>query len=375
MTVAEPAPQSQTADPDLESWAQGRPYAGAVDSSADGLTGGSSSGPAGGLAGAGGSAHPAHPAHPKSRAVVLGGGGPVGQAWQTGLVAGLMQHGIDLGDADLIIGTSAGAIVGAMLSLDVDLAAVAAEFAAPDESAPSPDAAAGLAELLAVTAAVADLPDRDEACARIGRMALAASTVEEKASLARAALAPLASRAWPRNLHATAVNVRTGTFTVWDATCPAPLLDAIAASSALPGVYPPITIGTQRYMDGGVRSMLNADLAAGHGTVIVVSCLPLGAPGGSDGSADTDATMANHTNSGSDMALLAELAAVRNSGSVLEVVTPGEEVHALTISGPGMFDPELMHDAYQAGLRQAEQLAQRLGAAWARESAGARQSS
>jgi NTE family protein len=369
MTVAEPAPQEQTAAPDLEPWAQGRPYTGSVD----GMTDGPSSSLDGGFVRSGGSAHPAHP---KSRAVVLGGGGPVGQAWQTGLVAGLKQHGIDLGDADLIIGTSAGAIVGAMLSLEIDLAAVAADFAAPDdESAPSPDAAAGLAALLEAAAAVADLPDRDEACARIGRMALAATTAEEKASLARAALAPLASRAWPRNLHATAVNVRTGTFTVWDATCPAPLLDAIAASSALPGVYPPITIGTQRYMDGGVRSMLNADLAAGHGTVIVVSCVALEVPGGGGDSDSADTAMAGLENSGSNKALLAELAAVRSSGSALEVVTPGQELHALTESGPRMFDPELIHDAYHAGLRQAEQLVKRLGAAWTRESAAAQQSS
>lgn len=54
--------------------------------------------------------------HP-SRALVLGGGGPTGRAWQMGLMSGFIEQGIDFGTADLIIGTSAGAVVGAMLAL------------------------------------------------------------------------------------------------------------------------------------------------------------------------------------------------------------------------------------------------------------------
>src|SRR6516162_2819342 len=53
----------------------------------------------------------------RSRALVLGAGGPVGRAWQSGLIAGLIEQEIDLGDASLIIGTSAGAVVGAQLAL------------------------------------------------------------------------------------------------------------------------------------------------------------------------------------------------------------------------------------------------------------------
>ena len=53
-------------------------------------------------------------------AVVLGPGGPVGTAWLAGLAAGLRHEGVDLGAADLIVGTSAGAIVGAILASDGD---------------------------------------------------------------------------------------------------------------------------------------------------------------------------------------------------------------------------------------------------------------
>src|ERR1700731_4823885 len=57
------------------------------------------------------------------RALVLSGGGPVGYAWMAGLVA----HDVDLGRAELIVGTSAGSIVGAQLALGMDVATLVAE--------------------------------------------------------------------------------------------------------------------------------------------------------------------------------------------------------------------------------------------------------
>jgi NTE family protein len=50
-----------------------------------------------------------------THALVLGGGGEAGVAWEIGLLAGLAQRGVDLRDADVVIGTSAGAIVGTLL--------------------------------------------------------------------------------------------------------------------------------------------------------------------------------------------------------------------------------------------------------------------
>ena len=59
-------------------------------------------------------------------ALVLGPGGPAGTAWLAGLAEGLRREGVDLGAADLIVGTSAGAIVGAILASGGDLARLAA---------------------------------------------------------------------------------------------------------------------------------------------------------------------------------------------------------------------------------------------------------
>ena len=55
------------------------------------------------------------------RALVLSGGGPVGIAWQSGLTVGLAEQGVQLRDADLIVGTSAGSVVGAQIALGRDL--------------------------------------------------------------------------------------------------------------------------------------------------------------------------------------------------------------------------------------------------------------
>jgi NTE family protein len=289
-----------------------------------------------------------------TRALVLGGGGPVGRAWQTGLAIGLQGRGIDLGGADLIIGTSAGALVGALLALKEDLAAAAPHLETQVAPPPSAAALASLATLIAAMAAAAASPDPDAARAEIGRTAVAAPTFSEQDSLARTMFVPLAGRSWPRNFRATAVNTLTCAFTLWDQSCPTPLARAVASSSALPGVYPPITIGEERYMDGGVRSMLNADLAAGHGIVVVVSCYALTLP---DDVSNTDAAALN-------AALRAELAVLRDSGSTVELVTPSEELLALTSGGTRMLDPALTHGAYLAGMRQAKGLADRIGTAW-----------
>ena len=60
-----------------------------------------------------------------SRALVLGGGGPVGIAWESGLLAGLAKAGIDLGRSDFIVGTSAGSFVGARLAMGAEAATLA----------------------------------------------------------------------------------------------------------------------------------------------------------------------------------------------------------------------------------------------------------
>jgi NTE family protein len=116
-----------------------------------------------------------------------------------------------------------------------------------------------------------------------------------------------------------------------------------------------VTIGTGRYMDGGMRTPLNADLAAGHDAVIVVSCLPLALPEGISEPV-FDALLGQ---------IQAELSAVRDSGAVLEVIAPGQEFLDISGWGANLMDPARAEPAYQAGLRQAAAEAARLRPMWA----------
>jgi NTE family protein len=186
----------------------------------------------------------------------------------------------------------------------------------------------------------------------IGRLALDAATVSEEQSIQR--VGALAKRDWPANFRATAVNVRTGEGVVWDRSAGVPLERAVASSCAIPGVWPPITIKGERYMDGGVWSMLNADLALGHTAVIVVSCFALVLPGGA----------ANPYKKMLNARLEAEIASLRSTGACVNVMTPGAEFLDLTQGGIRMLDAGLSPEAYKIGARQAIQEAPCLHSPW-----------
>jgi NTE family protein len=269
---------------------------------------------------------------------VLGGGGPVGRAWETGLVDGFAGQGIDLGTADLIIGTSAGAVVGAQLALKQGFR-TPPETAAAIASAPPPVDPGRMAELGAAMVRAAQSPEPEPIRAGIGKMALNAQTISEEASVSRSMFAPFVGQAWPNQFRATTVNARTGQLQIWDASSGAPLERAIAASTAVPGIWPPITINGERYIDGGVRSMLNADLAIGSDIVMAVSCFPLTARD----KAGTPFFIALNA------AMLAELDAVRASGATLAVIEPHSEFLVLIKYGAAMMDSNLVPEAYRLG--------------------------
>ncbi len=203
------------------------------------------------------------------RALVLGGGGVTGVAWEIGMLAGLATAGIDLGDADLVVGTSAGSVVGAEVAAGLDIEELyAAQLAQPD---PTAAARLGMPVLVRWAWAAARSRDARKVRARIGAMALAAPTVPEAER--RAVLAGrMPVREWPdRRLLITAVDAGSGEFVVFDRDSGIALLDAVGASCAVPGVWPPVTINGRRYIDGGVRSAANVDLAAGYERVVVVA--------------------------------------------------------------------------------------------------------
>lgn len=207
-------------------------------------------------------------------ALVLGGGGVTGVAWEIGIIAGLAEAGVDLTAADVVIGTSAGTAVAAQVTSGVPVEQLFARQLEPSTGELAARMPAGA--LLRFVAATLTTRDPRTYAARIGRMALAAPTVAE-AERRRVIESRLPVHEWPdRALKVTAVVADTGEFVVFDADSGASLVDAVAASCAVPGVWPPVTIGGRRYIDGGVRSPVNADLAAGHDRVVVIAPMSRG---------------------------------------------------------------------------------------------------
>lgn len=203
-------------------------------------------------------------------AVVLGPGGVLGTAWLAGLAAGLRREGIDLARADLIVGTSAGAIVGAALAVGQDLERLAVLPERDGRHAVRTDHE----RLNEVFAVLGDSTlERTAALRRIGRLALDAETGAEEAHLAGMEFL-IGTREWPEGrLLIPAVDADTGEPVVWARSSGVSLVAAVASSSAFPASTPPMTIDGRRYMDGALRSGINADLAEGAQTMIVIEPL------------------------------------------------------------------------------------------------------
>jgi NTE family protein len=270
-----------------------------------------------------------------SRALVLAGGGLTGIGWEVGVLAGLAAHGLrPADDADLILGTSAGAVVGTRAAQGTDLGALLDEQLVPASASAERPASLEGDTVRTVFEAMLDVGDDPvERHVRVGALALAAPTITEEERLAVIA-ARLPSTEWPARLRVVAVDAVSGETAVFDAGSGVGLVEAVAASCAVPGIWPPTTVGGRRYLDGGVRSPDNADLAAGYGRVLVLSPVRL------------------------------EVAAVpllERTGAVAVVYPDDGAVRAM---GANPLDPSLRAPAARAGRAQADALAGDLAGFW-----------
>ncbi|RDI63441.1 patatin-like phospholipase family protein [Nocardia pseudobrasiliensis] len=262
--------------------------------------------------------------NPSRIALVLGGGGPVGLAWLAGLADGLRARGVDLCAADRFVGTSAGAIVAAALADGGDLSALLRPRPADAESRPAPP------QTLDFFAPLRE-PGLDLASARrkVGELALGARAgdpADHIASMGRLT----DGKPWPTaDLVVTSVEVETGRLRAWTAADEATLAQALAASTSVPGVYPPIPIGGNHYIDGGIGSPINADLAAGADLVVIMEPL---------------AHMYGHLPSDGDL-----------GGATAISIVP--DTRAIAALGPEPFNLAALTPAFESGVRQAEQAA------------------
>ena len=205
-----------------------------------------------------------------SKALVLGGGGGTGVAWEIGIVYGLKQAGIELDAADGIIGTSAGAMVGAQIRQRknfVQLWQAQVQIAEAGGNNPvriaDPATTQKMMDLLASsTELTADVR------VRIGGWAL-----EAKAQPAETFVGTITKglgETWPdKLLQATGVDVEDGSVVAFDKDSGVPLGTAVAISMSVPGMVMPIPAAGRRYMDGGMAGT-NIRLARGYDVVLAV---------------------------------------------------------------------------------------------------------
>jgi NTE family protein len=266
-----------------------------------------------------------------TRALVLGGGGPVGVGWEAGLLAALSEAGVPVGSADYVVGTSAGAIVGAQLTTGRALADLVSSVGA---RAPwlTDDGPVDMAEMIT---------SRDPADA-----------TPEAEWVAHFDF--LGGVGWPEAFHCTSFSLSSGSFSVWDAASGVELPRAVASSCTIPGLVSPVTIGDETWIDGGARDALNADLAIGHEVVLAVSCMALHPPEGA-----TPDMLA-----GLLPGIGQRIDELRASGSAVELVEPSEEFGALSGWGHHLMDVSRTAAAFEAGRRQGQAAAERIGTFW-----------
>ena len=291
------------------------------------------------------------------RALVLGGGGSTGNAWLIGVIAGLFDAGLDVTDADLIIGTSAGSTAAAQITGATPTELLAAILAArprhgPVRSDPTVDALrsgrwrttwSGRAQIIAAAEDAADMRRR------MGAAALemdAASDGSWQTRWRATVAARLPSQHWPeRPVLITAVDARTGEPVVFDRHSGVDLVDAVAASCASGSL--PTASADSRYIDGGYRSNAeNADLAAGYGRVLVLS--PFG--GRSLQPLEWG------------MQLAAQVDELRARGSRVETIFPDSDSEHMF--GANAMDLSLRPPAARAGYDQGRALAEQLTEFW-----------
>ena len=270
------------------------------------------------------------------RALVLGGGGVAGIAWEVGILARLAELGSDLAaEAELVVGTSAGACVGSMVAGRTGYDALIAKQRLPvsqtRERMPDFDLNLLVEIFGLMTSKQHDTP---EARRKIGTLALATATVSEDER--REIIAwRVPTEEWPnRRLIITAVNAETGERVLFDASSGVSMVDAVAASCAVPGIWPPVTIGRQRYIDGGVYSTANADLANGYARTVVLCPVVMG-PNDAEGSTSSHSTLA--------------------------IVADAEAQAAF---GPNLLDPASRGPALDAGFHQANKVANAVRRYW-----------
>jgi NTE family protein len=297
----------------------------------------------------------------KNVALVLGGGGSAGHAWTIGVIAGLAEAGIDMTEeADLVIGTSSGATAAAQVRSGIPPAELLASILSPPvppvvQNRPphtGPQMSTVYERMRAIGAAASSAEDLQRAMGAFG-LECDATLGPAAAEHWRATVAARLPRPeWPdRPMIVAAVNAHTGELATFERNSGVDLVDAVTAGTALPGVVPTHNINGTRYINGGVRSAENADLARGYANVVVISPF-----GGRIGPLPAGQFEGLRRFPGAD--LESQVEALRQQGSRVEVITPDADSRAAM--GTNQMDLATRIPAARACFTQGKQEAARV---------------
>lgn len=279
------------------------------------------------------------------RALVLGAGGAAASAWQLGLIAGMAEAGADVRNAELFVGTSAGARVSVQLAREVALATLLARQIEPaKEFAPDVDWQWWRSEFARARGS-GGAPAK--VLRRIGAFAVSLQT-KGAADRRNLIAAEILAEDWPnKQILIATVEAETGERRVFDRTSGIALIDAVLASTAVAGIRPAIAFQGHHYFDGGFYSTDNADLAAGYDRVLILA-LRASVP------------------SFAIVPLEAATEQLERRGAQIAVVHPDEATQAVFASfGGNLLDPALRAQTAAAGHAQGLRIAgERVAAFW-----------
>lgn len=282
------------------------------------------------------------------RALVLAGGGYAASAWEIGLIAGMADEGVDVQNADLLVGTSSGARVALHLASGATPEEIFEGRISPNPQLAERPPVVDWVQLRGDLARAKEVGGPTEILREIGSLALAAAGDANGSARRKIVAAQLPMQIWPeQRLLITAVNAETGERFAFDRNSGIDLVDAVIASTAFFG-WPPALFRGHHYIDGGFYSSDNADLATGFDRVLILALqLPPGVPSMSLVSMD------------------ATVKTLRDGGALVEVVHPDEDTLAALAAAGGVMNPTVSEPAARAGRLQGGRIARkRISSFW-----------
>jgi NTE family protein len=294
----------------------------------------------------------------KQRGIAFGGGGEWFVAWTLSFLGAAKQHGVDLGTANITIGTSAGSIVGAFLTDDrlwrgITEMDILASHPALLARMVRTSTGGGSQQRAADRLVEARSTDR-EVVVEIGRAAMASRNAPVD-DYERSLRLMLGHGDWPSPAHhVTAIDCYTGERVVIDHRSGVPIATACAASSSLPGVNGPVWIGDRYCMDGGIgTSSTHSELLAGSERAVIFSMMSL--TSGQAVAQTGSFGFAERVHPGTARREADELAAA-GTRTLLVAANPDPEIDFM--------DPAQLAGAIRDGRERATSMLEELGAVW-----------